>query len=96
MKKPIAQQLGILADFDGPLPANYSKSDHKPLTRQVWLMIRDSGSTGASAVEVSRKLGHGEASIKTRFHELRGLGYIRPTEAFREGPVFIATEKELR
>ena len=93
--KPKFQQLGITEELAGEAPADYSGTDFHPLNRKTRQAIRARGTQGATIEEVAKVLEKTAASIRTRFNELRSLGYIRPTEAERNGTVYVCTEKEL-
>jgi len=83
-------QPGLLPEFDLAGSPDYSRVAHNPLNRKAWLHVKAQGNQGASSCETARALKRPAKSIAGRFTELHRAGYLRATEVWREGVVYLA------
>lgn len=87
--KPKVKQYGLMPEFDGEDPADYTETMNNPLNRLVLLEIKDAGSRGATSKEIARKIGRPYKSVSGRFTELYNVGKIQKLGSLRNGEVYV-------
>jgi len=89
--RPLAERIGQLSCFDasvGHRPTCTAGNIERDQQAQLILYaVRGAGVRGATRFELARQLGLLDNTVGPRLSDLRREGYIRKTEALREGAI---------